>query len=473
MLGRRSGGTRGGGWKAATTSTSSDSPAETAARRLVRLADTTLVALVALTDLPDALQRPAARPLEVGDVPVGGARVRRRARLDQVLDLQPVRPEQPDPLAVGKLEVDRFLVPGPHAEVVDVQAAVESLALGVPTDERERAQHVEREQAARPEHPRGLRDRRVGVGERHRPVVAEHDVEARVRERHALGVGVHDRERDPGAGHQARRVPELRDRQIQADGTRAHAGEADRPLRGSAPELQDVLPGDVTEDLQPGLGQAPDPPGRTGEPVELARVLGLVLVARPVPEAAVLADVTRGSAHRAGSGGSGRSGIAAGWSREPPDLPERAATRAAAIDRAISTGCRPPRSSPTGDRMRARSFSAMPIARRSSRYGPTCRRLPMTPTNRAGERSTRASASARPGASWSVNTTSTTPSRTPSSIDPTTFPASASWAGVVRSTLLSTRTVSYPSARANLMRWIAVSVAETTIRRAGERCGSR
>ena len=59
------------------------------------------------------------------------------------------------------------------------------------------------------EQPGGLRHGPVRIGEAHRAVVAEHDVEARVGQRHRLGAGMDEREVDAGLGHQSPGVLEL------------------------------------------------------------------------------------------------------------------------------------------------------------------------------------------------------------------------------------------------------------------------
>src|SRR5512141_1133058 len=61
--------------------------------------------LATLRELPDVLGREAPGPLERREPRVRGAGVGRRTELDQVLDLEAVRAEQADPLAVGQLEV--------------------------------------------------------------------------------------------------------------------------------------------------------------------------------------------------------------------------------------------------------------------------------------------------------------------------------------------------------------------------------
>ena len=80
------------------------------------------LSLAAAPQAPDVLHRPAPRPFAVLDGAVAALGVRRRAQLDQVLDLQAAAAEQRDPLAVGKLEGDRlagFLEAADALPVVD------------------------------------------------------------------------------------------------------------------------------------------------------------------------------------------------------------------------------------------------------------------------------------------------------------------------------------------------------------------
>src|SRR6185503_9132968 len=64
-----------------------------------------------LTRPPDFLGRPLPRPLGTGERPVAvWRRAFRRLELDQVLDLEAIRAQQPDPVAVAEVEVDARVV---------------------------------------------------------------------------------------------------------------------------------------------------------------------------------------------------------------------------------------------------------------------------------------------------------------------------------------------------------------------------
>ncbi len=197
---------------------------------------------------------------------------------------KPVRAEETDPLAVGQLvDDDVAVVELVHPEVVVVQRRLDGvLALRVLRDERDRARVAEREQPVPAQQPRRLRNQLVRVGERKCPVVAEHDVEAFVRQRHVLGRRVDERELDPYLRHQSSPVLELARRVVEPDGPRTLFREQDRPLRGAAAELEHVLAVHVAEDVQLGLGDLPDTPAWLG-PVDELTVPLLVLVALAVP----------------------------------------------------------------------------------------------------------------------------------------------------------------------------------------------
>ena len=109
----------------------------------------------------------------------------------------------------GSWNDDLVVLDPVHPEVVEDEAVADRpRAPERPADGLDRRVVVEREQAAGAEQPCRLRDRPVRVGEGHRPVVAEDDVERRVGERDGLGAAVDQREVDaglrPSAGGRAR-----------------------------------------------------------------------------------------------------------------------------------------------------------------------------------------------------------------------------------------------------------------------------
>src|SRR5690349_19473080 len=73
-----------------------------------------------LSRLPDVLPGPAACPVDRNPVSVARRRVFGRTELDQRLELESLRPQQPNPFAVRQLELDRAPVGlfAVHPEVV-------------------------------------------------------------------------------------------------------------------------------------------------------------------------------------------------------------------------------------------------------------------------------------------------------------------------------------------------------------------
>jgi hypothetical protein len=76
---------------------------------------------------------------------------------------------------------------------------------------------AEGEQPPRPQQAGNLGNRAVGVGEVHRPVVAEHDVEALVSQRDGLGAGMDQGHLHPRLQDQPASVAELPLREVEAD----------------------------------------------------------------------------------------------------------------------------------------------------------------------------------------------------------------------------------------------------------------
>ena len=80
------------------------------------------------------LHRPAAGPVAGGLAAVGAHGVRRRAQLDQVLEVQAVPREQPDPLAVRQLEADLVVLDPMQPEVVERERLPGVLGIDRPAD---------------------------------------------------------------------------------------------------------------------------------------------------------------------------------------------------------------------------------------------------------------------------------------------------------------------------------------------------
>ena len=162
---------------------------------------------------------------------------------DEVVDKEAVTAEQSDPLAVGQHEVDRLAVGDPlHAERRAMQGRRDGPVL-VEAHDSQRGGVAEDEAAFRAKHTCDLRHAVVRIGERHRPVVAEHEVERRARERDRLGTRLHQRHVGAGPG----RIRELGSGQVEPGHPDTEPRERDRPLPTTTAELEDVEPGEVTQ----------------------------------------------------------------------------------------------------------------------------------------------------------------------------------------------------------------------------------
>ena len=238
-----------------------------------------------LPGLPDLLRRPAVRPRPVHPLVPRLRPLGRRLDLDQILDLETVRAEEPDPLAVADVEVDRRPRPATRSGACrSSRARAASPFGGSSVRHRERAVDEEDQLAARPQEPRRFGDPQVGVAPDRGAVLGERDVEARVRKRHVLGRRLDQRELRPVLGHEPPRVRELRVRDVDADRARAHPREPGRPVGGAAAELDDVLPGHVRKHAAaplPGTCQIPQSGSRLAGPAATAALL--VLRAPPSP----------------------------------------------------------------------------------------------------------------------------------------------------------------------------------------------
>ncbi|HUF84139.1 MAG TPA: hypothetical protein VMQ81_06055 [Acidimicrobiia bacterium] len=114
--------------------------------------------------------------------------------MEQLLHLEPVAAEEREPVAVGQLELGHTL--GPRDAVITEPAPLElvgraCLLVGQPLQETRDTEH---QQTAGTQQAGDLRHGDRRVAEAHRAVVAEHDVERPVRERHRLAAGLHQRD---------------------------------------------------------------------------------------------------------------------------------------------------------------------------------------------------------------------------------------------------------------------------------------
>ena len=205
------------------------------------------------------------RPLR-GDgvvVLVPSRRPRARTARLELEDVEAGLSQEREELAERQVELGRPVV----LPVEPVQPALRPLQLlacqpsSARAEDRERRVAQEDELAARPEQPRRLRDPAVGVAPDRRAVLGERDVERRIRQRHVLRVRLEQRELDARSPAAARRaVVELCGRDVDADRPRTAASQPGGEVGGAAAELDDVLPGDVGQRVQLGLGHSRQTP---------------------------------------------------------------------------------------------------------------------------------------------------------------------------------------------------------------------
>jgi hypothetical protein len=141
---------------------------------------------------------------------------------------------------------------------------------------------AEGEQPAGAQQAGDLGNGAVGVGEVHRPVVTEHEVEAGVGQWHGLGAGLDQGHVDACVGEQPASVSELAFGEVEANRPGAGPGQVDRPLGGAAAQFEDVAAGDVAEHVQLRLGEVPGAPG-LAVAGELLAVSCLVVIGVGVP----------------------------------------------------------------------------------------------------------------------------------------------------------------------------------------------
>src|SRR5262245_8001013 len=85
-------------------------------------------------------------------------------------------------------------------------------------------------------------------------------------------------------------MAELGDRDVEADTVGAGCAQGDGPLRGTAPQLEHVAIGDVTQDVELALGHAEGTP-RDRLPFQLGAMHRLIVVGVCIPEFTIPAYV--------------------------------------------------------------------------------------------------------------------------------------------------------------------------------------
>ena len=217
---------------------------------------------------PDLLAGPLLRPVG-GDVRVVLVRlgVGGRLDLDQPLDLEAVRAQQVDPLAVREVELDAD--PSGHSKRCMPNCGA---GRGAPSpapssseqriDERRVAE--EDEPPAGPQEPSRLGDPAVRIDPDRRAVLGDDEVDARVRQagrrrRRPRPAGT----RSPSPPACRRAVSSCAGVMSTPTGRAPSLREPGREVGGAAAELDDVEPGDVAEDVQLGLVDRPRCPTRS------------------------------------------------------------------------------------------------------------------------------------------------------------------------------------------------------------------
>ena len=112
---------------------------------------------------------------------------------------------------------------------------------------------------ARAQHPRGLGQPALGVTPGRGTVLADNEVDARVRQSQALDVALEQRERRSGAALQPARGRELFARQVHRDRSGTESRQPGRDVCRARRQLEHVEPADLTEHPELALGTANRP----------------------------------------------------------------------------------------------------------------------------------------------------------------------------------------------------------------------
>ena len=219
----------------------------------------------------------SAAPTRSPRPPVGRLRALGRLDLDERLDPEAVLAEEPDPLAVGKVELGRLVRARRRSGACRSTAASARRSIRSPSslqqqiDERRR---VREREAARPAAAAAPPPARSGTGRRRSSPPWSQKTTSKL----ASGSGTSSApawtsgKSTPAAAMCSRACSSWR-AELSSPTTRApRPREQDRPLRRAAAELEHVLAGDVAEDPELRVRQLPHAPARLVlPPDELAR----------------------------------------------------------------------------------------------------------------------------------------------------------------------------------------------------------
>src|ERR671935_1084995 len=246
----------------------------------------------ALARHPDLLARPAPRPRD-GDEGIAGGRACWWPQLDEVLHLEVMPTQEPDPVAVAKVELDRLVVrpfEAMHPKVVAHEPLLCRNTLRVRHAQHEnRGVDEEDELATGSEEAGSLGDPAVRVTPDAGPIFAEGEVETGVGQRDLLGIAVDEREGQAELLLQRTGRLELFGRVVDADDAGTAPGEPGGDVGGATAKFDGVAARDVGEELDLGLGDAPNPPRGFFLPVAPPRS-GIVL-GPDIPGGAIAPDV--------------------------------------------------------------------------------------------------------------------------------------------------------------------------------------
>src|SRR5271165_7136818 len=186
---------------------------------------------------PDLLTRPPPRPCAIDEVILADA-VFGWAELDQILDLEPVGAQEPNPVAVTEMELDRRVV-GPlepvHAEVRTNEAIGGRDAIRVGgTQHQQRAVAEEEKLAAGMQKSGRLGDPVIGVRPDGGTVLADDEIEGPVPERHLLPARAYERKPEPELGLKLFRDAQLSCRRIDTGGKSTQARQPCRDIGRAA-----------------------------------------------------------------------------------------------------------------------------------------------------------------------------------------------------------------------------------------------